>query len=1852
MTAQLDTNFNRSPYFNDYDESKNFHSVAFKPSIAVQVREMNQLQTLLQEQITRFGDNVLKEGTIVKGCAFSYIKKYAYVKVLDLQTDGQPVNISMYRGMRLQGMTTGVTAVVEDTIDGLQSQLPDLNTIYLKYISSGTNNEKVFSSTENIRAINPNTNLEVGVLTVAGLVDPESVGFGYGVKVSDGIVYQKGYFIRVAPQSIVVSKYTHLPNAMRVGFIINESIVDVYADSSLYDNAIGSENENAPGADRLVLTPQLIALTTAEAALADNFFALIEYEDGAPVRTRFRTEYNVIGDEMATRTYDESGNYVVKRFGISVQAHRENPNDFMSVVVSPGKAYIYGYNVETGAPLRVNLEQAKAFDEVQSQQIATNYGQYLLVNQYMGDMSFVGGTVVQLRSAVANAVSGSGIPTTAPGAAVGTAVVRSVEYDSGTAGTGAARYRVFLYDVKLNSGRKFSEVKSLWRTGALAAADVVLVGGNAVWSSYENRTPIFQIGKGGIKSLTSSDYAYRVRMTGTLATSGTMTLTISGDSFAYGVGALTNDQKRDIVMIADATSGSYTKGVPIDLSSATINGTGVGDTLTISGLAAPSASVPVIIYATARKLGARPAQKILREVYIRINPSALSGGVATTEYNLGMPDVQSIVGAWMGTTYAETNTNILPQLKLVGGQQDTHYGFSSVTKAAALTVTSTSRILLKVRVFQKDVTIGNGFFTVDSYVGVTPKQIPNYKGFDLRNSIDFRPWATPTAAYATAIAGSTENPSATILFNDAAMLPPKTGMFFETDYEYYLSRKDRLVVTWEGAFRMIQGVPSEAPSLPAEPNRAMTLATFDVPPYEALTNSQAVSFRKLDHAIKFAVTNNRVWQMAHISAIDRRISQLEYYTVLSALEKSTSDMIIQDADGLDRFKSGILVDPFTDLSIANVQDPEFKAGIDPVRSELTPSFHTVNLPLKPIANVNTTKKGDMITRPYTSQLFISQPAATRFRNCVQNFWVFNGTSYVTPEYDDGVDYSRAPDVNFVVDLQTPLDSLVEAIAEFIPLRNESSTSTRSTSTVTGTNSGVGGRISGSSTSTTTTTTTNTTTIVNELKNSGNSTSSESVGDFVSNIEFSPFMRSNELKVVITGLRPNTRHYVFFDEVPMNAHCQVASLQVPAEGAVNGLRPSSVKGANLVSNNAGTLSYIFTIPDGQFFVGDRVLLTTDVDNIASMDTATSFSRFTYRAFNFSVQKTGLTMSTVIPQYETVQEIETTTTTDSVTVTRPVITGGGGSGNNSRGDSSGRSGNGRGDPLAQTFFVDPDSVTGSEMAMLTEIDVYFKSKSDTYNLNAMIRVVSNGQPTPTIVPGGLKIVTPSEIKVSDDGSVATRIVFDTPVVLTAGQEYAVILKPDGNCPDYNVFTAAAGQKDLITMKPINNDWGQGMLMSSTNDRTWTSYQNEDMKLNIYIARFATGSGTATFAPKDVEFFSLNATSGRFQTGERVYREAANLAGNVSFAAVGSKEAVGTGTAFLSTYAPGDWMVIPMPTGVHIAQVESVVSNVRLFTVEPAPFLITNRPHYKTLLGKVIHARYEEPIQIALSDSTAKSGFVFAAGNKIVGQTSGAAATIASVDNLVVSYVQPHIYRVVDTVNNVRMTATLMTAAGTGYSKNGEFGSNIYADRHNTVVRSRSTEIASFAGTYGSTFLMQLTNSSIFSSPILNASISATDVVTYQINDSSTNEHTNLGEAKARYIGRTIELSNEVGAKDLKLYLTTYKPSGTDIEVYAKFKNAADPADFEDKAWTKLYLDPSKNALSSAVDKEDYREIPFIMPLSVQQSGTAWADGMSFEYTDSNGTVYDNFKFFAIKIVLKTANSSLIPKVKDMRAIALAG
>ena len=107
------TDFNLSPYYDDFSESKNFHRVLFRPSFAVQARELTQSQSILQNQVERVSDHLFEKGAMVIPGEIGYNINYYAVKLTSF-TDSAAVGVTLanFVGLQLTGQTSGVVAKV------------------------------------------------------------------------------------------------------------------------------------------------------------------------------------------------------------------------------------------------------------------------------------------------------------------------------------------------------------------------------------------------------------------------------------------------------------------------------------------------------------------------------------------------------------------------------------------------------------------------------------------------------------------------------------------------------------------------------------------------------------------------------------------------------------------------------------------------------------------------------------------------------------------------------------------------------------------------------------------------------------------------------------------------------------------------------------------------------------------------------------------------------------------------------------------------------------------------------------------------------------------------------------------------------------------------------------------------------------------------------------------------------------------------------------------------------------------------------------------------------------------------------------------------------------------------------------------------------------------------------------------------------------------------------------------------------------------------------------------------------------------------------------------------------------
>ena len=253
------SNFNVSPYYDDYDEDKGFLKVLFRPAYSVQARELTQLQTILQKQVTRTGDFLVKDGSPVTGGELTLDTDITYVKLLTTY-GGSTITANNFLNKIVKSSSTSTTraqvlAIAEESGD-------DAPTLMVKYLGPTT-----FGNSETITVeASADSNTATSIAASA-------TGTGSVISITEGVYYTSGFFVKVLAQSLILEKYDNTPS-YRIGLTTTESIVDSATDTTLLDPAAGTYNANAPGSTRFKI---LLTLAKKGTSSTDPVEANIQY---------------------------------------------------------------------------------------------------------------------------------------------------------------------------------------------------------------------------------------------------------------------------------------------------------------------------------------------------------------------------------------------------------------------------------------------------------------------------------------------------------------------------------------------------------------------------------------------------------------------------------------------------------------------------------------------------------------------------------------------------------------------------------------------------------------------------------------------------------------------------------------------------------------------------------------------------------------------------------------------------------------------------------------------------------------------------------------------------------------------------------------------------------------------------------------------------------------------------------------------------------------------------------------------------------------------------------------------------------------------------------------------------------------------------------------------------------------------------------------------------------------------------------------------------------------------------------------------------------------------------------------
>ena len=1425
----------------DFDETKNFHRILFRPGYSVQARELTQLQTALQAQIDRHGQYSFNDGSRVVNGKVTLNVEYDFVKVESSFTHssaGAQVTdnyLTEFVGTTITGATGGVTAVVQEVIAAGSG---DPATLYVKYTSSGTNNAtSVFAPGEELSSsasptkyamVGGGSNVD-GSNTASTISTP--TGQGSAVNIEEGAYFISGAFVYVPAGSLILDKYTNTPDYI-IGLKVTQDIVDSVADTTLLDNAAGTPNTAAPGARRYRISTTLIKEPLNIASRVEtDYITLIVIEGGkSAVDSTNKNQETELTERLARRTFEESGDYSVNPYQLNIKEHLDTGTNNgyltsgnggsatkLAIGIEPNTSYVKGFRVENTTTKYLAVDKPRGADatiDVNQTQQTLNLGNYIRLNEAssLGMPDIATFETIDLY----DAANGGGTLR-------GTCRARGISQ-----GSSSTELYLYIFDIQFNSGYAMNNIASVeWDDGGTVKFRANTVTDRTIYGSSFNSL-VYKLPYSAVDTLRdpgstvaspSYNTTYVVRETRT-TNANNPAATISGAAF---VNAST--------VVAYIKDGSTYNALDASPTAAI---TGGGTTITFTNIGGSSVSLSggqqIVFSVDVSYTGAGPKTKT--KTSQTLTAQSLSSGVLS----LGKADIKKIT-----SIVDPAGQSVIGRFILDNGQRDNFYDIGKITLKSgeidpgAITV-----------VFDWYDHSGSGdFFSIDSYDDTEYTEVPTFSGnvgtVQLRDCIDFRPRINDAG---TGYASGT---------NISLSSPPVNSANFVTDLTHFLPRIDKLYVTRKGEFKIETGVPSSSPRSPSTPDDAMGIYDIRLSPYVFSLSG-----------VKPKLIENKRFTMANIGSLDKRIKNLEYFTSLSLLEQSASSIDITDSTGATRL-NGFIVDNFTNHGIGDTSNVDYACSIDRENGILRPKFDERNVNLVRLSgdsNAAVVNDG-LVTLPMGTDVnYINQPyASTHINVNPYNVFSWAGTIKLSPDSDEWKEVDIRPIIT--VDDSSSFEQFQKMAEEegiLGTVWNEWETNwtgidVDEKSETTGNPRGRGrdreveerrdfwwidgepeiwdaGDIetldgAGQNVTSITTTTTTTGQSRGGIKTTlAFDTILKSNGSKVDEMNFIPFIRSRKIFFKAELLKPNTKVYAFFDGASIASYIKEESFtDFTTSTSVDTFEGSTshpgTAGA-LISNASGVVEGSFIIPRNnalKFAVGTREFRLSD-SSTNDKTTETTYAEAQYHAQGMLEVTEEKVVSTKVPRLVQSELNEERTLVDTqVSETTEYI-----------------------DPVAETFLIDKE---GGMFAK--SVDLFFKSAAAAIPVRVTIRTTLNGLPTQRIVPGADKILYPSSVNVSATAATATNFAFDYPVYLAQDTEYAVVITSQSD--DYEVWIAEMGGFDKtdttfrITKQPYN-----GVFFTSANASTWTPEQSKYLKFKLNRATF-TGSGSKIIFANDV-------------------------------------------------------------------------------------------------------------------------------------------------------------------------------------------------------------------------------------------------------------------------------------------------------------------------------------------------------------------------------------------------------------------
>jgi len=678
------TDLNTPPYFEDFDPDKNFHRVLFRPGYPLQARELTQSQSILQDQIEKFGKSIYKEGDQVVPGQVGFDLKYTAILIEDeyfgipgdaLVATPTGSSIPYIVGQTIIGNTTGVKARVVNALTSSQSE-KSKTTLYLKYVSAGTaNTSGTFADDEIILA---QDSFSIGTTVIqantdfAKCVSSSATHTGSSAKITEGVYFAKGHFVKVLEQEIVLDQFGVSPS-YKVGLQILEEIVTPEEDTTLTDPSQGYSNYSAPGAHRLKLKAVLSKKALSDTSSSD-FIELLRLDDGDTKNFNNNRETSNIEDILARRTYDESGDYEVRAYdftkdecltnGINNGVFETNTTtddgntpskDLFDIAVSPGKSYVRGYELENLETTYVDINKPRTTEILENSTIPTDGRgtEFVLSSPNSGFIT---------QSLVAGALNGAtkvGIKDSGS-AVIGYAIL--VAHEDVKVGGVSQKVIVRLINISFLSGKDITDVVggSVNFGGTINWASGTISGGTDYTINKLQNVPkplFFKVSEGRTIKSTTDTKVQSVQSFASGTIDGSGNIQVAGNYFS------TNEDDYTVVINGVTTSVNVTS-VGVVGGTVTLAVANAGSDFTLIG--------PEKIDTPTQHLISHKKMRTLRLTDDAKTP--LNGEILT----LGTTKVSKIHAIYQDTSGTTAETDLVPKITLTSSASTTSFEVGEV----------------------------------------------------------------------------------------------------------------------------------------------------------------------------------------------------------------------------------------------------------------------------------------------------------------------------------------------------------------------------------------------------------------------------------------------------------------------------------------------------------------------------------------------------------------------------------------------------------------------------------------------------------------------------------------------------------------------------------------------------------------------------------------------------------------------------------------------------------------------------------------------------------------------------------------------------------------------------------------------------------------------------------------------------------------------------------------------------------------------------------------------------------------------------------------------------------------------